>query len=81
MKLFKWHLIDDIELRCYENGLIKELKKKVDFMMDENYKLFLENKKLEEENINLKRTQKIEIRDIDGNYIPITDYLKESKYE
>lgn len=77
MKLFKCHLIDDIELRCYENGLIKELKKKLDFMMDENYKLFLENKKLEEENINLKRTQKIEIRDIDGNYVPITDYLKE----
>lgn len=77
MKLFKWHLIDDIELRCYENGLIRELKKKIDYMMDENYKLFLENKKLEEENINLKRTQKIEIRDIDGNYIPITDYLKE----
>ena len=77
MKLFKWHLIDDIELRCYENGLIRELKKKIDYMMDENYKLFLENKKLKEENINLKRTQKIEIRDIDGNYIPVTDYLKE----
>lgn len=77
MKLFKWHLIDDIELRCYENGLVRELKKKIDYMMDENYKLFLENKKLKEENINLKRTQKIEIRDIDGNYIPISDYLKE----
>jgi len=77
MKLFKWHLIDDIELRCYENGLVRELKKKIDYMIDENYKLFLENKKLKEENINLKRTQKIEIRDIDGNYIPISDYLKE----
>ena len=79
MKLFKWHLIDDIELRCYENGLVKELKKKLDYMMDENYKLFLENQKLKDENINLKRTQKIEIRDIEGNYVSLTDYLKENK--
>lgn len=78
MKFFKWHLIDDIELKCYENGMIRDLKKRLDSYVDENYRLFCENQKLRDENINLKRTQKIEIRDINGKYVPFSNFLKDS---
>lgn len=29
MKLFKWYLIDDIDKMCFENGEIRELRRKL----------------------------------------------------
>ena len=54
MKIFKWYLIDDIEKHCYENGLNRELRRKVDFLEKDNWKKYLLIQKLEEENEKLR---------------------------
>lgn len=54
MKIFKWYLIDDIELRCFENGLIKELKQRLDIAEKDNWGKYLLIQKLEEENKGLR---------------------------
>lgn len=61
MKLFKWYLIDDIELKCYENGYIKELRKKLDIIEKENWNKYLKIEKLEKELNWYKNHQKIEV--------------------
>lgn len=66
MKLFKWHLIDDIELRCYENGLAKELKNRLKFVEKQNYEYFKEIQHLKEENLWLKSHQKIEVVNLES---------------
>ena len=66
MKLFKWYLIDDIELRCYENGLIKELKNRLKFVEKQNYEYFKEIQHLKEENLWLKSHQKIEVVNLES---------------
>lgn len=66
MKLFKWHLIDDIELRCYENGLNKELKRKLDIAEKQNYEYFKEIQHLKQENLWLKSHQKIEVVNLES---------------
>ena len=66
MKLFKWHLIDDIELRCFENGLIKELKQRLDIAEKDNWDKYLKIKKLEKELLWYKNHQKIEVVNVDN---------------
>lgn len=66
MKLFKWHLIDDIELRCFENGLIKELKQRLDISEKDNWDKYLKIEKLEKELLWYKNHQKIEVVNVDN---------------
>lgn len=66
MKLFKWHLIDDIELRCFENGLIKELKQRLDIAEKDNWDKYLKIEKLEKELLWYKNHQKIEVVNVDN---------------
>ena len=66
MKLFKWHLIDDIELRCFENGLIKELKQRLDIAEKDNWDKYLKIEKLEKELLWYKNHQKIEVVNVDS---------------
>ena len=56
MKLFKWHLIDDIELRCYENGYIREFKKRLEILEKED---FLKTKRLTERDFEIERLNNI----------------------
>lgn len=61
MKIFKWHLIDDIDKMCLEHGLAKELKRRLDILEKKSWEQYLKIEKLEKENVWLKNHQKIEI--------------------
>lgn len=61
MKIFKWHLIDDIDKMCLENGLARELKRRLDILEKKSWEQYLKIEKLEKENVWLKNHQKIEI--------------------
>lgn len=61
MKLFKWNLIDDIDKMCLENGLIKELKRKLNIAEKENWEKYLKIQELEKELLYYKNHQKIEV--------------------
>ena len=71
MKLFKWHLIDDIELRCYENGLVRDLKRRLDIAEKTSWERYLKIEKLENEieklNNNINELEKIV--SLDFNYV------------
>lgn len=64
MKLFKWHLIDDIELRCYENGLVRDLKRRLDIAEKTSWERYLKIEKLEKELEWYKNHQKIEVKNL-----------------
>lgn len=66
MKIFKWYLIDDIEKHCYENGLNRELRRKVDFLEKDNWEKYLKIEKLEKELLWYKNHQKIEVVNVDN---------------
>ena len=61
MKIFKWYLIDDIDKMCLENGLARELKRRLDILEKRSWEQYLKIEKLKKENEWLKNHQKIEI--------------------
>ena len=68
MKLFKWHLIDDVDKLVYENSGAKDLKKRLKIAEEINYKQYKEIEMLKEENLSLKNHQKIEIVNVGDKY-------------
>ena len=61
MKIFKWHLISDLDLYLEKNYSFRVFKNKIKQLEEDNYKQYKEIYKLREENEWLKSHQKIEI--------------------
>lgn len=66
MKLFKWYLIDDIDKMCLENGLIRELKRKLDIAEKTNWEQHLRIENLKELVEYYKNHQKIEVVNLES---------------
>ena len=61
MKIFKWHLISDLDLYLEQKYSMRILKNKIKQLEEDNYKQYKEIDKLKKENEWLKNHQKIEI--------------------
>ena len=61
MKIFKWHLISDLDLYLEQQYSFKMFKDKIKRLEEDNYKQYKEIDKLKKENEWLKNHQKIEI--------------------
>lgn len=61
MKIFKWHLISDLDLYLEQRYSMRILKNKIKQLEEDNYKQYKEIEKLKKENEWLKNHQKIEI--------------------
>ena len=61
MKLFKWHLIDDIDKMCFENGQIRELKRRLEIAEKTMLEQHLRIENLKELVEYYKNHQKIEV--------------------
>ena len=66
MKLFKWYLIDDIDKMCFTNGMVKELKQRLDISEQKNWEQYLKIKQLEELLDYYRNHQKIEIVNLES---------------
>ena len=69
MKLFKWHLIDDIEKMVHENAQVKTLKIENELLFEQNFEQYKELDRLRKENLWLKNHQKIEIVNVESGEI------------
>lgn len=61
MKIFKWHLISDLDLYLEQRYSMKIFKSRIKQLEEDNYKQYKEIDKLKKENEWLKNHQKIEI--------------------
>ena len=61
MKIFKWHLISDLDLYLEQRYSMKIFKSRIKQLEEDNYKQYKEIDKLKKENEWLKKHQKIEI--------------------
>lgn len=61
MKIFKWHLISDLDLYLEQKYSMRIFKNKIKQLEEDNYKQYKEIEKLKKENEWLKNHQKIEI--------------------
>ena len=61
MKIFKWHLISDLDLYLEKRYSMKIFKSRIKQLEEDNYKQYKEIDKLKKENEWLKNHQKIEI--------------------
>ena len=61
MKIFKWHLISDLDLYLEQRYSMKIFKSRIKQLEEDNYKQYKEIEKLKKENELLKNHQKIEI--------------------
>ena len=61
MKIFKWHLISDLDLYLEQKYSMRIFKNKIKQLEEDNYKQYKEIDKLKKENEWLKNHQKIEI--------------------
>ena len=61
MKLFKLHLISDLDLYLEQRYSMKIFKSRIKQLEEDNYKQYKEIEKLKKENEWLKNHQKIEI--------------------
>lgn len=61
MKIFKWHLISDLDLYLEQRYSMKIFKSRIKQLEEDNYKQYKEIEKLKKENEWLKNHQKIEI--------------------
>lgn len=64
MKLFKWHLINDLDLYLEQQYNFKVFKNRIKFLEEKNFEQYKKIEKLEKENQWLKNHQKIEIIDV-----------------
>ena len=67
MKIFKWHLISDLDLYLEQQYSFKVFKDKIKQLEEDNYKQYKEIEKLKKENEWLKNHQKIEIVNLEKN--------------
>lgn len=65
MKIFKWHLISDLDLYLEQQYSFKVFKDIIKRLEEDNYKQYKEIDKLKKENEWLKNHQKIEIVNLD----------------
>lgn len=65
MKIFKWHLISDLDLYLEKTYSLKMFKDRIKQLEEDNYKQYKEIYKLRKENKWLKEHQKIEIVNLD----------------
>ena len=61
VKIFKWHLISDLDLYLEQRYSMKIFKSRIKQLEEDNYKQYKEIDKLKKENEWLKNHQKIEI--------------------
>ena len=61
MKIFKWHLISDLDLYLEQKYSMRIFKNRIKQLEEDNYKQYKEIEKLKKENEWLKNHQKIEI--------------------
>ena len=61
MKIFKWHLISDLDLYLEQKYSMRIFKNRKKQLEEDNYKQYKEIDKLKKENEWLKNHQKIEI--------------------
>ena len=61
MKIFKWHLISDLDLYLEQRYSMKIFKSRIKQLEEDNYEQYKEIDKLKKENEWLKNHQKIEI--------------------
>ena len=61
MKIFKWHLISDLDLYLEQKYSMRIFKNRIKQLEEDNYKQYKEIDKLKKENEWLKNHQKIEI--------------------
>ena len=66
MKLFKWHLIDDIDKMCLENGEIRELRRKLKIAEQTMWEQYLRIENLKELVEYYKKHQKIEVVNLES---------------
>lgn len=67
MKIFKWHLISDLDLYLEQQYSFKVFKDRIKQLEEDNYKQYKEIEKLKKENEWLKNHQKIEIVNLENN--------------
>ena len=67
MKIFKWHLISDLDLYLEQQYSFKMFKDKIKRLEEDNYKQYKEIDKLKKENEWLKNRQKIEIVNLEND--------------
>ena len=65
MKIFKWHLISDLDLYLEQKYSMGIFKNRIKQLEEDNYKQYKEIDKLRKENKWLKEHQKIEIVNLD----------------
>lgn len=65
MKIFKWHLISDLDLYLEQKYSMRIFKNRIKQLEEDNYKQYKEIEKLKKENEWLKNHQKIEIVNLD----------------
>ena len=65
MKIFKWHLISDLDLYLEKEYSLKVFKNRIKQLEEDNFKQYKEIDKLKKENEWLKNHQKIEIVNLD----------------
>lgn len=66
MKFFKWHLIDDIDKMCLENGEIRELRRKLKIAEQTMWEQYLRIENLKELVEYYKKHQKIEVVNLES---------------
>ena len=67
MKIFKWHLISELDLYLEHQYSIKVFKDKIKQLEKDNYKQYKEIDELKKENEWLKNHQKIEIVNLEND--------------
>lgn len=67
MKIFKWHLISDLDLYLEQQYSFKMFKDRIKQLEKDNYKQYKEIDELKKENEWLKNHQKIEIVNLENN--------------
>lgn len=67
MKIFKWHLISDLDLYLEQQYSFKVFKDRIKRLEKDNYKQYKEIDELKKENEWLKNHQKIEIVNLEND--------------
>ena len=67
MKIFKWHLISDLDLYLEQKYSMRIFKNRIKQLEEDNYKQYKEIDKLKKENEWLKNRQKIEIVNLEND--------------
>ena len=67
MKIFKWHLISDLDLYLEQQYSFKVFKDRIKQLEKDNYKQYKEIDELKKENEWLKNHQKIEFVNLENN--------------